>query len=197
MTPKPESETDPWAKVKALAFSTTRYTAQGEKFTTMAYLAEYVDAARAAEGAQRRQEIAVKDETIRQQAEDIAYFKDFRDSVAAALCVENEQGPVDPSAIVEAADSTLSQLFDFSARLATVEAERDNQYTQAVEATQRALLAEAERDRLKAALVNVRAHTSHMPGAMRELLAGLLGSIERIVDAALTPQGQSTDGETR
>lgn len=40
-------------------------------------------------------------------------------------------------------------------RLAAVEAVRDNQYTQAVEATQRALLAEVERDRLKAALQEV------------------------------------------
>ena len=36
-----------------------------------------------------------------------------------------------------------------------------------------------------AALVKVRAHTSYMPGASRELLAGLLASIERIVEDAL------------
>ena len=45
--------------------------------------------------------------------------------------------------------------------------------------------ARAERDRLRAALVKVRAHTSHLPGADVALLAGLLASIERIVDAAL------------
>lgn len=46
---------------------------------------------------------------------------------------------------------------------------------------------EAERDRAQAALRKVRGHTSYMPGAPYTLLAELLQSIERIVEAALTP----------
>ena len=124
------SEThDPWAEVdrqmEALAaWSRTPPATFDELAHPIIGLVVAVNAVRA-EATQHRQEIAVKDETIRKQAEDVAHFKDFRANVAAALCVENEQGPVDPSAIVEAADSTLSQLFDVSASLAAVEAERD------------------------------------------------------------------------
>lgn len=49
----------------------------------------------------------------------------------------------------------------------------------------RAESAEAERDRYKAALAMVRAHTGRLPLASRDLLDGLLSSIERITDAAL------------
>lgn len=37
----------------------------------------------------------------------------------------------------------------------------------------------------RSALLKIRAHTSYLPGAPYELLAGLLASIERIADAAL------------
>lgn len=40
---------------------------------------------------------------------------------------------------------------------------------------------------LRVAMRKVRMHTSHRPGASKELLAGLLESIERIADAALSP----------
>jgi chromosome segregation ATPase len=52
----------------------------------------------------------------------------------------------------------------------------------------RADQAEQERDRLRKALRKVRAHTSHLPGAPDTLLADLLASVERITDAALSPQ---------
>jgi hypothetical protein len=45
--------------------------------------------------------------------------------------------------------------------------------------------ARAEAERLRFALVKARAHTSYLPGAPYTLLAGLLQSVERIVDAAL------------
>jgi hypothetical protein len=44
----------------------------------------------------------------------------------------------------------------------------------------------AEVARLREALVKVVAHTGYMPGADRELLAGLLASIDRIARAALS-----------
>lgn len=53
----------------------------------------------------------------------------------------------------------------------------------------------AEIARLRAALGKVRAYTSYLPGARRELLQGLLGSVERIVDAALHEAGDG--GPTR
>lgn len=49
-----------------------------------------------------------------------------------------------------------------------------------------------ERDRLRYALVKVRAHTGCLPGADRDLLVGLLASIERIADAALLPHWPTT-----
>lgn len=50
----------------------------------------------------------------------------------------------------------------------------------------RALLAAVERgDAVRDALVKVRAHTGYPPWADRELLAGLLATIERITDNAL------------
>lgn len=78
------------------------------------YLAKEVDAARAAEAAQHRQ---------------------FKAAIATALCVENEHGPVSEESIVEAAEVTLGQLFDLSARLAAVEAERDKQAEQIADLT--------------------------------------------------------------
>lgn len=43
----------------------------------------------------------------------------------------------------------------------------------------------AQRARAVEALRNARGHTSHLPAADRDLLVGLLASIERILDAAL------------
>lgn len=43
-------------------------------------------------------------------------------------------------------------------------------------------------DELHNALVKVRAHTSYLPGAELDLLAGLLASVERIAEAALKGQ---------
>jgi hypothetical protein len=45
---------------------------------------------------------------------------------------------------------------------------------------------EASHRALREALVKVRAHTSYLPGAPRQLLAELLASIGRIADAALS-----------
>jgi len=115
------------------------------KRTPKPMILDRLDAARAAEATQHQQ---------------------FKEAVATALCVENEHGPVTEESIVEAADATLSQLFDFSARLATLR---------------------AERDRLKAAL-STAAFALDLAGFRRDRDAAY---------AALTPQGQSTDGETR
>lgn len=46
----------------------------------------------------------------------------------------------------------------------------------------------AERDRLREALVKVRAHTSYLAPANADLLRGLLASVERIAEAALQAQ---------
>jgi len=151
---KPESETDPWAKVKRRQGTVIEHgpgVLGGGAWSAKAavYLAKEVDAARAAEAAQHRQ---------------------FKAAIATALCVENEHGPVSEESIVEAAEVTLGQLFDLSARLAAVE---------------------AERDRLKAALQALlelgRKDTSNpkYDGYYDE------------ARAALTTQGQSTDGEIK
>jgi hypothetical protein len=50
---------------------------------------------------------------------------------------------------------------------------------------------QAERDEALQALRKVRAHTSYTPAATIELLRGLLASVERIADAALS--GGKTD----
>lgn len=45
--------------------------------------------------------------------------------------------------------------------------------------------AASELERLRAAMVHVRAHTGTLPNATPDLMLGLLASIERIADAAL------------
>lgn len=96
------SENDPWKKVGTYAADICLD--DGDLIDVDVCLRTEVDAARAAEATQHRQ---------------------FKEAVATALCVENEHGPVTEESIVEAADATLSQLFDFSTRLATLRAERD------------------------------------------------------------------------
>lgn len=235
MTPKPESETDPWKAIQRYEFVQTNFAyttdhemerdAEGEWARW-----EAVDAARAAEAAQHRQ---------------------FKAAIATALCVENEHGPVSEESIVEAAEVTLGQLFDLSARLAAVEAERDkaqralataylkarrqasvcepneDQFAGAmavvaaafpntrVEATavriakpeeptelvvavkRRAERAEAERDRLKAAFLELHATVKGECPSLLDPDRGGSDVLWALCAAALTPQGQSTDGETR
>jgi predicted protein tyrosine phosphatase len=55
--------------------------------------------------------------------------------------------------------------------------------------------ARAEADRLWAAMSMVRAHTGRMPYASRELLDGLLSSVERIADAALAAPAEPAGTE--
>lgn len=96
------SENDPWKKVGTYAADICLD--DGDLIDVDVCLRTEVDAARAAEATQHQQ---------------------FKEAVATALCVENEHGPVTEESIVEAADATLSQLFDLSGRLATLRAERD------------------------------------------------------------------------
>jgi len=63
MTPKPESETDPWARLRRFHCATT-YQEMLESPSGSFCLWAEADAVRAAEAAQHRQEIAAKDETI-------------------------------------------------------------------------------------------------------------------------------------
>lgn len=131
----------------------------------------------------------------------------------AAEAAQDRQAIAAKDAHIKAVEGVLRERW-LVARLAAVEAERDNQYTQAVEATQRALLAEAERDRLKAALQDVttgmdraggdrdgmpecpwcqsQGHEDAEEGYAHDGDCSLM-----MARAALTPQGQSTDGETR
>jgi hypothetical protein len=51
---------------------------------------------------------------LRALREQLAAVQQFKERVARALCVENEDGPVSDDAIVEAADATLSQLLELS-----------------------------------------------------------------------------------
>ena len=110
--------------------------------------------------------------------------------------------------------------------VATLRAERDHQYTQAVEATQRALLAEqalanveAERDREGAEHERTVDEFNGLADNMERLIAerdSLKTALQGLLElgrkdtsnpkydgyyaearAALTPQGQSTDGETK
>jgi len=157
---KPESETDPWAKVRTFDVST-----YGDCRMERDYYGEI-----ASEQKYPRGEYAWVDEVDAARAAEAAQHRQFKAAIATALCVENEHGPVSEESIVEAAEVTLGQLFDLSARLAAVE---------------------AERDRLKAALQALlelgRKDTSNpkYDGYYDE------------ARAALTPQGQSTDGEIK
>jgi len=152
---KPESETDPWAKVTAFlddideiaaigsapamppgqhtsppAFRMTPSTAKNLKWNTREIRAE-VDAARAAEAAQHQQEIAAKDDEL------VMLRKGLKEA-----CRQNVE-------------------------------------------------LRAERDRLKAALERLRDCDWTIGRGDR------MDAVRDIARAALTPQGQSTDGETR
>jgi hypothetical protein len=59
---------------------------------------------------------------------------------------------------------------------------------------QQVTTAQQDAARLREALVKVRAHTSYVNPTI-ELLAGLLASIERIADAALTAPADPTGGQ--
>lgn len=145
----------------------------------------------------------------------------LRDRVARALCVENPDGPVSDDALVEAADATLTQLLDFSrSALAAVDAEEEldgpmpeamlARFLASPETTMRSLVRVTKagiRARLQAALA------SPAPQEPSELERLTLRRVQQyLIDwkeypehqpfielarAALTPQGQSTDGETR
>ncbi len=202
MTPKPESETDPWADVEAA------YADIAVNKTARVYLADVVESARAAEAAQHRQAIAAKDAHIKAVEGVLREHGEFGDLFQPGGRFHREANLLLGGSAVADGGRWLV------ARLAAVEAERDNQYTQAVEATQRALLAEAERDRLKAALQDVttgmdraggdrdgmpecpwcqsQGHEDAEEGYAHDGDCSLM-----MARAALTPQGQSTDGETK
>ena len=145
----PESETDPWAKVRTFDVSTYGdcrmerdyygEIASEQKYQRGEYAwVDEVDAARAAEAAQHRREVAALEH----------------------------------------------------------EAEHEHAVATAREGYVKTL--EAERDRLKAALQGLQSdieHDAHVnqPEAFRNYWRGRLHS----EIAALTPQGQSTDGETK
>ena len=185
MTPKPESETDPWADVEAA------YADIAVNKTARVYLADVVESARAAEAAQHRQAIAAKDAHIKAVEGVLREHGEFGDLFQPGGRFHREANLLLGGSAVADGGRWLV------ARLAAVEAERDNQYTQAVEATQRALLAEAERDRLNAALrqaaQDLETVGNDYPGSSCWQWCAGRAAVAR---AALTPQ-ESTDGETR
>lgn len=95
-TPTP----DPWQDVQTYV-SDIYLPPDGDMFDVDVCLRTEVDAARAAD----QQRIA----DLSAQVQGAARFKE---AVASALCVENEDGPVSNEAIIEAAQSTLAQLFE-------------------------------------------------------------------------------------
>ncbi len=109
-----QAQIDPWASVEAELLK-----AIGHPHVTVAdlppdtFVARFF-AARSADAA-----------LLRERDAQIASLTAFRDAVASALCVENPFGEINDAAIIEAADTTLSQLFEFSAELVTLRAERD------------------------------------------------------------------------
>ena len=329
MTPKPESETDPWAKVTPAMLAVLRTIENGEHeivdcpvcqgVDALEALMAYVYTARAAEAAQHRQalvdarraehtvwkgraeaadarlaaveaerdkavaevcafsreqgieaaqEIAAKDETIRQQAAQIEALKEIADE-AFGVCIcgcqlsehenygeDGEQCENEMHECIRTSKAAYAVVHTLRARLAAVEAERDqaqralataylkarrqasvcepneDQFAGAmavvaaafpntrVEATairiakpeeptelvvavkRRAERAEAERDRLKAALQDaVYTIAGWRTGSIGSIGNVHVGSfdVEHLarLRAVLTPQGQSTDGETR
>jgi len=250
---KPESETDPWAKVKRRQGTVIEHgpgVLGGGAWSAKAavYLAKEVDAARAAEAAQHRQEIAAKDATIK------------RIQNAARVLVDgaDRRGEAEVKRRVAAGLPTLDSEREMNAiltdendalrvRLAAVEAERDKQAEQIADLTmhkasrdsQLGCLLEdiggkkyptmneardqiaawkamtAERDRLKAALQDVTIGMDRaggdrdgMPecpwcqsqGRPEDAEEGYAHDVDcslMMARAALTTQGQSTDGETK
>lgn len=240
---KPESETDPWAKVRTFDVSTYGdcrmerdyygEIASEQKYQRGEYAwVDEVDAARAAEAAQHRQEIAAKDETIgRWTQTGLTLMKFF-----AAFPVMNESDMPEflwrevPTLI----RSTRQAAAKAEARLAAVEAERDHEQNKAdVRGNMLRYIAfvttgdengdgqlgvdrlTAERDRLKVALQDVTIGMDRaggdrdgMPecpwcqsqGRPEDAEEGYAHDVDcslMMARAALTPQGQFTDGETR
>ena len=144
MTPKPESETDPWKAIQRYEFVQTNFAyttdhemerdAEGEWARW-----EAVDAARAAEAAQHQQEIAAKDDEL------VMLRKGLKEA-----CRQNVE-------------------------------------------------LRAERDRLKAALSKITALDFEKFNGRHNFYSGAVMFVKAwlLAYAALTPQGQSTDGETR
>lgn len=148
------------------------------------YLAKEVDAARAAEAAQHQQAL----ERLTRQAQDISV------TLGEAGCRAMP--------IVDGVRWLVDHNLQLRARLAAVEEERDafkaeNGEVRRLAVKERAELAafadraEAERDRLKAALERLRDCDWTIGRGDR------MDTVRDIARAALTPQGQSTDGETR
>lgn len=106
-----------------------------------------------------------------------------RNPVADALSSASQARPCAPceesNALLEAVHTVLDggSASEFMASCATVRLAMD--LRRRVEAQAREL------ETLCAALQKVRAHTSYLPSASRDLLGGLLAGIERITDAAL------------
>lgn len=176
MTPKPESETDPWARLRRFHCATT-YQEMLESPSGSFCLWAEADAVRAAAAAQHQQEIAAKDKQLEQER-----------------LVNNRLR----LSWREDVDEERAKLNHTRARLAAVEAERDAKSRLIAELEGEAkdlkyhpisgiYAIEAERDRLKAAL-STAAFALDLAGFRRDRDAAY---------AALTPQGQSTDGETR
>lgn len=167
MTPKPESETDPWADVEAA------YADIAVNKTARVYLADVVESARAAEAAQHRQAIAAKDAHIKAVEGVLREHGEFGDLFQPGGRFHREANLLLGGSAVADGGRWLV------ARLAAVE---------------------AERDRLKAALQDV----VYTIAGWRTGSIGSIGNVhvgsfdvEHLarLRAALTPQGQSTDGE--
>ncbi len=217
------SETDPWAKVEY------ERGLMGDTPSVQYDRRDLVDAARAAEAAQHQQEIAAKDaiilseRSIREHAQRradhaeavvtacearLAAVEAERDKAQRALataylkarrqasvCEPNEDQFAGAMAVVAAAFPN-TRVEDTAVRVAKPE----EQTELVVAVKRRAERAEAERDRLKAALefyanpfgrLDSNGERVTVPDFYAEMEFGGIAS------AALTPQGQSTDGETR
>ena len=251
MTPKPESETDPWAKVTPAMLAVLRTIENGEHeivdcpvcqgVDALEALMAYVYTARAAEAAQHRQALVDArraEHTVwkgRAEAADarLAAVEAERDKAVAEVCAFSREQGIEAAQEIAAKDETIARqarsikalyeaedwrataLLEEIALRTAVEAElqdvrraldakdRDTSTRDLLNAAGRRqfdmrVAVEAERDRLKAALQGLQSdieHDAHVnqPEAFRNYWRGRLHS----EIAALTPQGQSTDGETR
>lgn len=194
MTPKPESETDPWKAIQRYEFVQTNFAyttdhemerdAEGEWARW-----EAVDAARAAEAAQHQQAL----ERLTRQAQDISV------TLGEAGCRAMP--------IVDGVRWLVDHNLQLRARLAAVEEERDafkaeNGEVRRLAVKERAELAafadraEAERDRLKAAFLELHATVKGECPSLLDPDRGGSDVLWALCAAALTPQ-ESTDGETR
>lgn len=103
----------------------------------------------------------------------------------------------DPGEIGAAYNRLAEENVKLLETLATLRAEHDrlmivaqSRLETALQQTAQRMAAESSVQALRQALVKVRAHTSYVNPTV-ELLAGLLGSIERITDAALALPGEA------